>query len=292
MVVVVLLAGGCQTFSKRGPISQEMQTCRQYSAQGIAAFEQGNIAEAESLFAKAIKSCPTDAEARRRYAEALWQRGDASAAMGQLEEAARLAPENSLLAIRMGEIYLALDRWENAARAADRAVAADHLNIQAWSLRARAMQAGGNQRGALADWQRALSLDPRNPQLLEELALAYQRVGQPERALTAVQALIDTYPPGEEPARVLHLQGIALASLARHDAAMDSYERAISIAGASPDLLCELGQSALASGQLARAQQAAAQALQLAPQHLAARSLAEATAATMASLPHAAPLRR
>jgi tetratricopeptide (TPR) repeat protein len=291
-LALIPLLCGCQTFSKRGPISPEVQSCRQYSAQGIAAIEQGNVAEAESLFAKAIESCPTDAEARRRYAEALWKRGDAAAAMGQLEEAARLAPDNTLLAIRMGEIYLSLDRWENAARAADRAVASDHQNVQAWSLRARAMQAGGNHRQALSDWQRALSLDPRNAYLLEELAQAYRRVGQPERALTAVQALIDTFPPGEESARSLHLQGLALAELGRHDMALVSYEQALDRDGPTPDLLCDLGRTALAVQKFERAHHAAAQALELAPHHAAAQSLAQATATAANAAGLAAPLRR
>ena len=90
--------------------------------------ERGEWQKAEKLLGSAIETCPVDPEARRRYAEALWHRGNAAAAMGQLEEAARLSPDKPELAIRMGEIYLSLDRWENARRAADQALAVDRTN--------------------------------------------------------------------------------------------------------------------------------------------------------------------
>jgi tetratricopeptide (TPR) repeat protein len=235
--------------------------------------ERGDWKKAEELLNSAIKSCPVDPEARRRYAEALWHRGDAAAAMGQLEEAARLSPDKPELAIRMGEIYLALDRWENARRAADQALAIDRTNPAAWSLRARASRGAGDLRQAMADYQRSLGYYPNDPVVLEQLAELYRRMGQPERALTALQTLIDTYPPGEEPAKAVHLQGLALAALGRYDAAAQSYELAIRRGGPSPDLLCHLAEAELAVGRREEAQQAVAKALAIAPHHQAGQAL-------------------
>lgn len=236
--------------------------------------ERGDWKKAEELLNSAIQSCPVDPEARRRYAEALWHRGDAAAAMGQLEEAARLSPDKPELAIRMGEIYLALDRWENARRAADQALAVDRQNSAAWSLRARAARGAGDLRQAMVDFQRALGYQPNDPVVLEQLAELYRRMGQPERALTALQTLIDTYPPGEEPPKALHLQGLALAALGRHDAAAESYELAMRRGGPSPDLLCHLAEANLAAGRPEDAQHAVEKALAIAPHHQAGQSLA------------------
>jgi tetratricopeptide (TPR) repeat protein len=266
---------GCQTFSRRGPVPKEVQNCRELSAEGMAAMDRGDWQHAEKLFDDAIRTCPVDAEARRRYAEVLWHRGEANAAMGQLEEAARLSPDKPEVAIRMGEIYLSLDRWENARRAADQALAIDRANPSAWSLRARANQASGDMRQAMADFQRALACQPGDPTTLEQLAELYRRMGQPERALTALQTWIDTYPPGDEPPRALHLQGLALASLSRHEAAVESYDLAIRRGGPSPDLYCHLAESELAAGHSEQAQRAVEKALSMAPQHAAGRTLAE-----------------
>jgi tetratricopeptide (TPR) repeat protein len=276
---------GCQSLTRRGPVSKEVQNCRQLSSQGMAAMERGEWQKAEQLLGSAIKTCPVDPEARRRYAEALWHRGDAAAAMGQLEEAARLSPDKPELAIRMGEIYLALDRWENARRAADQAIAVDRHNPAAWSLRARAAQGAGDLRQAMADFQRALGDQPNNPVVLEQLAELYRRMGQPERALTALQTLIDSYPPGEEPPRALHLQGLALTALGRHDAAVESYELAIRRGGPSPDLLCHLGEAEFAAGRRDDAQQAVEKALAISPNHRAGQALAERIQVTGAISP-------
>jgi tetratricopeptide (TPR) repeat protein len=266
---------GCQSLTQRGPVSKEVQSCRQLSSQGMAAIERGEWQKAEELLSSAIKSCPVDTEARRRYAEALWHRGDAAAAMGQLEEAARISPERPELAIRMGEIYLALDHWDNARRAADQALAVDCRNAAAWSLRARAAQGAGDLRQAMADFQRALGYQPNDPVVLQEVAELYRRMGQPERALTTLQRLIDSYPPGEEPPRALHLQGLALHALSRHDAAIESYNLAIHRNGTSPDLLCHLAEAEFAVGRPAEAQRTVEKALAIAPGHRAGQTLAE-----------------
>lgn len=272
--LVCCTLAGCQTFARRGPVPKEVQSCRELSAAGMAAMDRGDWQQAEKLLDSAVRTCSLDAEARRRYAEVLWHRGDADAAMNQLEEAARLCPDKPELAIRMGEIYLSLDRWQNARRAADQALAIDHSNPSAWSLRAQANQAGGDLHQAMADYQRALTYQPSDPATLEQLAELYRRMGQPERALTALQTLIDTYPPGDEPPRALHLQGLALAALGRHDAAVESYDLAIRRGGPSPDLYCHLAESELAAGHGEQAESAVEKALAMAPQHAAGRNLA------------------
>lgn len=264
---------GCQSLTRRGPVSKEVLNCRQLSAQGISAIEQGKWQEAENLLGSAIKTCPVDSEARRRYAEVLWHRGDAAGAMGQLEEAAKLSPDKPDLPIRMGQIYLALDRWQNARRSADQALAIDRQNPAAWALRAQAVQHGGDVRQALADYQRALGYLPNDPVVLEQLAELYRQMGQPERALTVLQCLIDIYPPGEEPVRALHLQGMALASLGRADAAIESYELAVQRGSPSPDLLCNLAEAKLMAGRREEAQQTLAMVLQLAPQHAGGQAM-------------------
>jgi tetratricopeptide (TPR) repeat protein len=283
--------GGCQTFSRRGPVPKDVQNCRELSAEGMAAMDLGDWQRAEKLLDDAVRSCPVDAESRRRYAEALWHRGEANAAMDQLEEAARLAPDKPEVAIRMGEIYLSLDRWENARRAADQALAINRANPSAWSLRARANEANGDLRQAMADFQRALAYQPGDRATLEQLAELYRHMGQPERALTALQMLIDTYPPGDEQPRALHLQGLALAALHRHEAAVDSYDLAIRRGGPSPDLYCHLAESELAAGHSEQAQRAVEKALSMAPEHVAGRNLAERIQTARANQPGASMLR-
>ncbi|HYW78036.1 MAG TPA: tetratricopeptide repeat protein, partial [Thermoguttaceae bacterium] len=96
-LIAVGLLSGCRMPGSEGPVSKSLATCRQLSRQGISAAEQGKCDDAERLLAKAVKSCPIDPEARRHYAETLWQRGAQLEAIAQLEEATRLAGDDAML---------------------------------------------------------------------------------------------------------------------------------------------------------------------------------------------------
>ena len=112
-VVLCLLAAGCRSLTGQGPIPKSVATCRQYSQQGTSAMERGDWSHAEALLARAIRL----ARRFRRdtaYAETLWHRGAAQEAVAQLEEARRVAADDVSLAVRTGELYLAMGQVENS----------------------------------------------------------------------------------------------------------------------------------------------------------------------------------
>ena len=119
------LAGGCRSLSSRGPVAQSVATCRQLTQQGVNAMERGDWKRAESLLARAVQTSATDADARRNYAETLWHRGATQDALVQLEEARRLAVEDPSLAVRTGELYLALGQVSMASQMVDEALRLD-----------------------------------------------------------------------------------------------------------------------------------------------------------------------
>ncbi len=196
--------------------------------------ERGDWQRAEELLNQAVRACPIDAEARARYAETLWHRGAAAEAIAQLEEAGRLSSDDSAIAIRSGEFYLSTGQIENARRAADRALDLDPKSAAAWAVRAKAFEATGALRSALADYQRSLGYDPNNAEVLLQVAEVYRRLNQPERAFVALHSLIDSHPPGEEPQQLLYLQGLALEALRRYDDAIESYALANSRGARAP----------------------------------------------------------
>ena len=104
--VLALLASGCQLPHLRAPVSQRVANCRQLSQQGIAALERGEYEQAEALLAGAIKACDADPQARRYYAEALWQRGAGHEAITQLQQAVELSGEDAELMVRLAEMQL------------------------------------------------------------------------------------------------------------------------------------------------------------------------------------------
>ena len=268
------LAGGCRSLANRGPVSQSVANCRQLTQQGINAMERGDWKRAESLLSRAVQTSATDADARRNYAETLWRRGATQDALVHLEEARRLAVEDPNLAVRTGELHLALGQVSKASQLADEALRLDPRLAAAWALRGRVATANSQHRTALADYQRSLGYAPEDREVALLVAETYRQLNEPQRALLALQALADRYSPGEEPQQVLYLQGLALSALGRHDDAAQSLSLAARRDRPTAEILCRLAEAELLVGRYPVAQQALQQALAMDPQYAPGRALA------------------
>jgi tetratricopeptide (TPR) repeat protein len=264
---------GCRTLSKQGPVSQSVANCRQLTQQGINATERGDWKRAETLLARAVEMSKTDADARRHYAETLWHRGAMPEALQQLNEARRLTSEDPGLAVRTGELHLALLQVNDATRLADEALRLDPKFAAAWALRGRVAAATGQPRQALANFQRALGYAPEDHELTILVAETYRQLNEPERALAALQSLADNYTPGDEPQQVLYLEGLAMMALRRYDDATRSLSQAANRDRPTPEILYRLAEAEMLNGRVGEAQNTLQEVLALAPDHAPSRAL-------------------
>ena len=235
--------------------------------------ERGDWRRAETLLEQAVAASPVNADARRNYAETLWHRGAKDAALAQLEEARKLVACDPGLTIRTGEMCLELGQLNLATQRVEEALRVDPKFAPAWALRGRVARATDRPHEALADFQRSLGYAPNNYDVGIQLAETYRQLGQPEQALVALQTLADRYPPGEAPQQVLHLEGLSLAALSRHDDAARVLGHAAQRQRPTASLLCDLAQSEFMAGHTARAQYALQQALTLDPNHAPSQAL-------------------
>jgi tetratricopeptide (TPR) repeat protein len=256
---------GCRFRSLEGPVPRSLILSRQLSQQGIGAMERGNWARADDLLAQAVKVFPQDADARYHYAEVLWHRGEKLAAVEQLDKALQLAPDDPKLLLRAAQMRIAMGRAEEAGDLIQRGIEADSKNPAAWTLRGRLRRQAGERREALADYHRALGYRPDDRETLLEVAEVYRELNQPLRALATLQSLGDTYPPGEEPAQVIHLTGLAYGALGRHAEAVDCLSLLRDRGVATTDVLCQLAEAQLKAGREGEARQTAAQIRAAAP---------------------------
>lgn len=263
----VLGAWGCRLIEREGPVTESLASCRQLTRRGISAVDRGAWDEADGLFAEAIHTCPIDPEARRYYAEVLWVRDLRDEALVQLDEAQRLSGGDVSLLVRASEMRLDLGQIEHALSGVQQALDLDPKYPPALVLRGRIMQHTGQSRQALADFHRALGYEPNQPDVLLLSAELYRSLGEPNRALANLQALTDTYAPGEEPGQVLYLSGLAYMALGRYEDASDSMDTALARSGPNPELLYQLAQSQWLAGRALLARSAALQALAIAPGH-------------------------
>lgn len=276
----VLAGGGCATLGARGPVPESVASCRQLSQQGVAAMEHGRWDEAQQLLARAVETCPNNVEARRNYAEALWQRGAQREAIAQLEAAMQTSQDDATMIARAGEMHRTTRNLEAASRLAERALRANPRLADAWALRGRVMHDYGQAQQALADLQRALSFAPDDRQLLLEVAELYRQRNQPQRALSTLQHLADCYPPGEEPQRVLYLSGLAYSALGRYDDAVESLYAASVRSDPTAPILCSLAEAEYRAGRTDAAAANLRQALAIDGQYGPSLALAQRLYAT------------
>jgi len=266
-LLVLPLLTGCKLPGSDGPVSQQLLTSRHYSQQGLAAMDRAEWERAETVLARAVRACPTDVEARRHYAEALWQRGHREEAIAQLIEASRLVPDDPAIYVRLAEMRLEMGQVAAARQAAERGLDLDPKVAQAWAVHGRVMCAAGDHRQALADYHRALGYAPNERSILLDVAEAYRQLNEPQRALLTLQKLNDTYPPGEESPQVLYLLGLAYSATGRYDDAVETYTAAMLRDRPTPELLARLGEVQLARGRADEATTAAREALAIDPHH-------------------------
>lgn len=252
--LVAVCGSGCRLVQRRGPVPPELAEARRLSNEGLSAVDRQDLAQAERLLKRAVASCPVDVDARRHYADVLWTRGQRMEAVTQIAKALELSPGDAGLCIDGGRMHLELGLFDDAERLARDAVRLAPRSAAAWHLRGQVSLARGQAEPALADFHRALAIEPHDRGALLDAADAYQRLDRPQRALSTLAVLGETYGPDQPPATVLVMEALAQEALGRPADAIDSYRRAIA-AGAAPaeaaTRLAALEQAATAAGRIA-----------------------------------------
>ena len=264
---LVLLTCGCAMCSKKKMVPESLATCRELSSEGISAMESGQLDRAQTLLTEAVTVSPSDIDARRNLAEALWQQGAYRDAAVQIEAAVRLDPRHAPTVVRAGEMLLAVGAGERAMQRAEQAIRLDANFAGAWALRGRVYRQRGEAASALADMQHALRFAPNDAGILLEVAQIQLELGKPQRSLSTLHCLLDTYHAGEEPQQVLWLEGLAYGALGRHQEAVESLYAASQRGQPRPDLLFQLAQAEQSAGQRSAATATLRQALALDDSH-------------------------
>jgi tetratricopeptide (TPR) repeat protein len=203
----------------------------------------------------------------------MWRRGEREAGLEHLQKAIACAADDTSLKIRAGQMQLALGHAAEACALADQALDLDPQSAEGWTLRGRVALAENHPDEALANFHRALEYAPKDRELLLETAEVYRQLNRPQRALSTLVSLRETYAPGDEPQQVYYLEGLALQALGRPTDAGNSFALALERGPPTADLYYRLGESQLASGRRNEADRAVEQALGLDPNHVPSRAL-------------------
>jgi tetratricopeptide (TPR) repeat protein len=238
--LAVVTGAGCRLIPRSGPVPQEVADARRLCNEGLSAADRKDLLRAEGLLEQAVKNCPTDVDARRHYADVLWQRGERMAAVTQIAEALRLSPGDTSLCIDGGRMYMELGLLDDADRLSREAVRVAPRSEKAWRLHGQVALARGRPEEALADYHRALAIAPDDRELILDTAEIYRRLGRPQRALATLAILGESYPPNQTPPQVLALEGMAQEALDRPTDAIESYRQAVARGLESQDVATRL----------------------------------------------------
>jgi predicted TPR repeat methyltransferase len=200
------------------------------------------------------------ARAHFQQGVAAFEAGDAAAAETHLLASLQHLPGRPSTLVNLAAARLALGRPADALPPLDEALSAETAQPDAWCHRARACSELGRDAEALENLARAQALAPLPPAARCLQATLLNRQGRHTKALAVLQALL-----AEQPALADAelLRGQTLQALARPDEALDAYSAAAAADPALPDawlhqglLLAAAGQPEAARAALQRAREA------------------------------------
>ncbi|MDB2476136.1 tetratricopeptide repeat protein, partial [Paracoccaceae bacterium] len=133
--------------------------------------------------------------------------------------------------------------------------------------RGNILQQRGHFEGAIAAYSKALSIEPNNANLYNNIGIAYANLKRFDAAIEAYKKAIALEPTN---ASFHNNVGISYAGIGEHNVAIDAYNKALSLKSDYPEVYYNMASALSESGQLERAIWAYEQALTIRPNYASA----------------------
>ena len=231
------------------------------SAQAQAAFQGGDIEQAEILARKAAEAGETDAHAL--LARILSQTGDLTGAETHAQAALDHRPDDAVTMAYLGTILLATGRVENGLAAFRRAVELRPGDAIMLNEYGNALAAAGRAEDAAQALREAVRLRDDLPEIHNNLGNVLRACGQTQEAATCYKQALTLrrlYP------EALNNLGVLMQEAGDLDTAIDAFRQAIQIAPDNALVHTHLGVAYAAKGALSDAVAAHREALRLDPE--------------------------
>jgi len=193
----------------------------------LAHAETGNYAHAFQLCQEWIERQLDNPLPYQRAAYVLHKQGELSEALGYLDQALELKPEDSDLWLERAEVCEALGDLGQAVRSARQAVAADPQHAKAHVKLGHYLFQSGDPQSAQEAFSEAVSLDPKDETTWYNLGTAWHRLGHRDRALESFQKAVEIDPHF---AQALNSIASIYSEIGAVQEAMPTLERAIEAA--------------------------------------------------------------
>ncbi|WP_226782017.1 tetratricopeptide repeat protein [Oceaniglobus trochenteri] len=194
-------------------------------------------------YAKIPRDDPASDAAQLGRAEVLRKSGRTDAAIEALEQLAKARPELPLIHVTLADTLRELDRFEEASRAYDRAVALFKGPVPGqWPIyfaRGITYEKTDRWEEAEADFRTALELQPDQPQVLNYLGYSYvEKRENLDEALTMIERAVAARP---ESGYIADSLGWVFYRLGRYEEAVAPMEKAVELTPVDPVINDHLG---------------------------------------------------
>jgi len=233
---------------------------RQWSGNGIAAIRRGAVREARECFNKASSQMPHDQEIVANVARTHFQEGELQQAIDVMRQAVDIKSNDPELLVELGEYCLADGQLDDAQQAVERSLELNHRLAAAWLLKGKIHAAKNEHQAALNDYQKSLGIDGSCQDAQLQIVQTYRKIGDPLRALSAVEQLLEEYPTERQPEAALIEKCAALVQLKQHDSALEVLTQAAGRSDISSNVFTALAQTQVLAGRKTKAWQTLVQA--------------------------------
>ena len=174
-----------------------------HMARGQQYLADGRLEKARVEFANALQIAPNDAEARFQSGQVAERLGNLRAAASFYRATIDVNPQHLQARVHLARLYLLSAAPTKALELIESVLSQHPDNADLLTVRAAARAQLKDDRGALADGERAVQLAPLNENAVNVLAELYQRSGQTARAVDLLAATLSRLPQSVELRQVL-----------------------------------------------------------------------------------------
>jgi predicted Zn-dependent protease len=186
----------------------------------------GHAAEAAAIYRNMLRSQPAKADLYLNLSVAEYKAARFREAAASASEALKLAPDLLPANLFLGASYLELGRFEDAAQALGRVVAADPRERNGRLMLAEALAGAGKPKEAIEHFRAAAGLLPANPRVWYGLGMSYEAVGEKAGAEEAWKQLMALPPSVQSHVRSAEL----LSAASRWQEAASQWKEALRLA--------------------------------------------------------------
>jgi predicted O-linked N-acetylglucosamine transferase (SPINDLY family) len=162
-------------------------------AQGLALHRRGQLREAEVLYTRALAEAPQDFATLNMLGVLKAQMGVPAEGLALLEQALALQPDHAGALVNYGNVLSLMGRYKKAVAAYDRALMV-RPDAESFVNRGLALQSLNRPAEALASFEHALALEPRNIQALYRRGVVLNELGRTDAALAAYDGVLALVP--------------------------------------------------------------------------------------------------